>query len=233
MIALGARRGGEDRVREARELAHRAVELRQVGEEDEQAAEREAPLRERPGAEREDDERAEQLDQVDERREQPADPRRGQLGLEDPLVLARGSARPRRPGGRAPARASAFARLSSATALIEPLRRRFSRDACLISREKRRATPEEQRRRRAHERQLPLEVEQRGAEERRSEAARRGRRRSRRARTSRSLHVAGEPRDHVAEAAARREKSSESPCTCAKSPSAGAAGSARRPRSAR
>ena len=86
--ALGAGERLEDRVGERAEVAHRAVEARQVRDEDEHPAEREPAAGDRPRAEVDDEQDPGQLDQVDERREHAADADRGQLGGDHALALA-------------------------------------------------------------------------------------------------------------------------------------------------
>jgi len=86
--ALGARGGGEDRIGQLPQRADRRVQLGEVGDEHQQASERQLARGESPDTEADDEHAAEQLDQADERSEQAADARRGQLGVHDRGVLA-------------------------------------------------------------------------------------------------------------------------------------------------
>ncbi|HWI09026.1 MAG TPA: hypothetical protein VNT54_16100 [Solirubrobacteraceae bacterium] len=108
-------------------LRTRTPERDQVDQEDEPAAECQVTARQRPSPEADDDQRAEQLDEVDDRREQRLDPGRRERGLDDPLALGGGQRATSAPWRLRLCTSAALARLSSATALSEPLRRRFSR----------------------------------------------------------------------------------------------------------
>ena len=178
-------------VGEPGEVARGPVELGQVGEEHEQPAERELPLRERPRAEPDDHEDAGAARSGRRRREQPADPGGRELGLDDLLALGRGSARPRRARGRAPARARRCPatprrrRRASRSAAASPARRAWSsREKCRAARKNSGATTSET--------SASRHVEQERARRRRRACAarRRARRRSRRARSLDRLDVA-------------------------------------------
>ena len=231
MMRSAPRRGGVDRVGEPAQPADRAVELAQEGEEHEQPAEREVALGELPGAQPDHEQRAEQLDQVDERREERLQARRRHLGVEAAEVLAVEALDLGPPGGCRPGRARALARLSSATALIEPLRRRFSREACLIRREKRRAaTQNSGATTQRDERQLPLQIEQRAALKNTIRSTYESA--SATPESTNALDrrdVAGQAREHVAEAAAIEEVEREALQVARRTWCAGRAGSARRP----
>ena len=100
---LRGRRGGVDPVDQPAHPADRAVELRQEGHEDEQAAERQVPLRELPGPEPDHEQGPAQLDQVDQRRVQRLQPDGRHLGADSCPGSRGGSARlpippDRRPG---------------------------------------------------------------------------------------------------------------------------------------
>ena len=87
------------------ELADRAVALHEQGEEGQQAAEGEPVGGQRPDAEADDEEHADQLGEVDQRQEERPHPAAGELGAGDGACSAGGSRRPPRPRGRRPARA--------------------------------------------------------------------------------------------------------------------------------
>ena len=85
--AFGAGAGGEDRVGESGEALDGAVELGDVGEEDEQPAEGDAVLGQLPDADADDDEGADGLDERADRGEQAFDLDGAHLGAEVAEVL--------------------------------------------------------------------------------------------------------------------------------------------------
>ena len=86
--ALGAGRGREDRVAQSGQPPDRAVQLAEVGEESQQATDRQPPLRELPRPHPDDEQCPGQVDALDQRREQRLQPRRRHLGGEAREVLS-------------------------------------------------------------------------------------------------------------------------------------------------
>lgn len=81
-------RGGVEGVPEAGQVADRAVELADQGQEDQQSAQRELALRQLPGAQAHDGETTGHLDELDHRPVDGTDACRGHRGLEPADVLA-------------------------------------------------------------------------------------------------------------------------------------------------
>ena len=103
--AFGARRGGEQRVRQAREALDGPVELAQVGQEGEQAAEGDRALGELVDGHPRDGEHADALDEAAERLEQRLEADREHLRGERRPVLRGEPLHLVRRRGRRPARA--------------------------------------------------------------------------------------------------------------------------------
>ena len=157
---------GEQARHQVGELADRAVALHEQGEEGQQAAEGEPVGGQRPDAEADDEEHADQLGEVDERQEERPHPAAGELGAGDGAVLPVVVRDRLRPRGRRPARARRWTRLSSVRLPSDPPRRRRSRETSRVKSAKRLETHQKS----GHDdhrgqRQLPLQPEQRADEE--------------------------------------------------------------------
>ena len=142
-----------------------------------------------------------------ERRVERLQPDGRHLGVVAAQVLAMEALDLRLPPGRRPGRGRHSKGSPPPPELIEPLRRRFSREATLIRREKRFAASQKRGATSSEiEREIPLQVEEGGGEED-DRGARRRWRRSRPERTKRLDRgdVAGEARDQVAEPPAIEE----------------------------
>jgi hypothetical protein len=199
--ALGSGRRLEDRVRERAQVPHRTVQLRQVRDEHEEAADREIAARDRNRAQHDNEHDAQQLDDVDQGREQPANAGGGQLGVDDPLVLALEALELRVLAVRgldqhvvAEALLSNRAKRAGAAPLL-------ARGLLDQPREAARNVQEDGSDHERHERQAPVQVDQRAREE--DDAKQRGQPvgHSREDEALDGLHVPREPRDHVAQAA--------------------------------
>ena len=162
---LGAGQRLEERVRERAEAADRRVELGQVGDEDEHPAEGQRPFGDRHGPEGEHDQDPGQLDQVDEGREQPADPRRGELGLDHALVLAPEALADRAPGSWSPGSGRRWRSSPRRAAERADAPALLARGALDQAREVLATNQNAGRDDERDQRELPVEDEQRGAEE--------------------------------------------------------------------
>ena len=206
---------GRGRVQPGREPAHpadRAEQLRQVREEDEQAAQRQRALRELQRPVGHHEQPARELDQVDERPERRAQPRRGHLRAERRAVLL---VEARRLGRLAPVGLDE-GHVREALLGDGPDRPRppplLARRALEQLRRPPRGDVEERRDDEGDQREVPLQPEQRGDEERDPQRSRTARRRRRRGRTTRSPGCRSVSRDRTSPSRRPSKKSSGRRC---------------------